>query len=205
MKYPHALSALAATAWLATLASSPARAADAPAAVKPVAAVAMTGSKPTPSPLVLVPEPRPAPMLPQAAAVKAPVAPQALTMPSMAAPPAFYAPPRPVATEMLPQLPSGRAHTVAAGESLDRVIQKTMADSPLKTELVRQAFVQLNPQAFPDGRVVRLKAGTVLQIPDAAQLVRQTLLPALEGAEAAAIARNGTAQADDKRRWVRFP
>lgn len=195
MKYPHALSALAATAWLAALASSPAQAADAPAAVKPIAAGALADAKPTPPPLVLVPEPRPAPMPPQAAAPKVPMAPAAV-----------YASARPVAPEVLPLMPSGRTHTVAAGESLDRVVQKTMADSPLKAELVRQAFVQLNPQAFPDGRVVRLKAGTVLQVPDAAQLLRQVLLPVLEGAEAAAVARSGAPQtADEKRRWVRFP
>lgn len=175
----------AATCWLA---ATQAQAADAPAAAKPGA---------PPPALVLVPEPRPAPL------PVLPSAPKAAAMPQAQA---FYAPARPVPAEVLPQLPSGRSHTVAAGESLDRVIQKTMADSPLKVELIRQAFVQLNPQAFPDGRVVRLKAGTVLQVPDSAQLLRQVLLPVLEGAEAAAVVRNGTPQAaDDKRRWVRFP
>lgn len=168
------------------LATAQAGAADAPAAAKSA-----------PPALVLVPEPRPAPM------PAIPVAPKAAMTPPAA--PSF-APARPMPVEVLPQMPSGRSHTVAAGESLDRVIQKTMADSPLKTELIRQAFVQLNPQAFPNGRVVRLKAGTVLQVPDAAQLLRNALLPVLEGAEAAAVVRNGTPQAaDEKRRWVRFP
>lgn len=190
MKYPHAFSTLAAAACLASFAASTAQAADA----------APTAAKPAAPALVLVPEPRPAalPVLPSA--------PKAAAMPAMPPAQAIYTPARPVPAEVLPQLPSGRSHTVAAGESLDRVIQKTMADSPLKLELVRQAFVQLNPQAFPNGRVVRLKAGTVLQVPDSAQLLRQVLLPVLEGAEAAAMVRNGTPQAaDDKRRWVRFP
>lgn len=165
--------------------------AQAGAADSPVA------TKPAPPALVLVPEPRPAAM------PAMPVAPKASMTPPAA--PSF-APARPMPVEVLPQLSSGRSHTVAAGESLDRVIQKTMADSPLKTELIRQAFVQLNPQAFPGGRVVRLKAGSVLQVPDAAQLLRNALLPALEGAEAAAVVRSGTPQAaDERRRWVRFP
>lgn len=189
MNRKHTYFGWATAAWL--LAAGPALAADAaPSAM----------AKPTPPALVLVPEPRPVPLPPQAALPKAPA------MPVVSAPAGFDAASRPVAPEVLPQLPSGRSYTVASGESLDRVIQKTMADSPLKTELLRQAFVQLNPQAFPNGRAVRLKAGTVLQIPDAAQLLRQAVLPALEGAEAAAVLRNGTPQAaDDKRRWVRFP
>lgn len=154
------------------------------------AADAAPAARPTPPALVLVPEPKP-PAMPLMPVMASPAA------PSLA---------RTAPAEVLPQLPSGRTHTVASGESLDRVIKKTLADSPLKIELVRQAFVQLNPQAFPDGRVARLKAGTVLQVPDSAQLLRQVLLPVLEGAEAAAVARNGMPQAaDDKRRWVRFP
>lgn len=186
MTRPNTLWFFAASAWL--LAAGPALAADAPATA---------AAKPVPPPLVLVPEPRMAPVPMQAAAPKPPAMPSA---------PALYAPTRPVATEVLPQMPSGRSHTVAAGESLDRVIHKTMADMPLKPEVLRQAFIELNPQAFPNGRVVRLKAGTVLHVPDSAQLLRSVLLPVLEGAEAAAVARNGTPQAaDEKRRWVRFP
>ncbi len=169
-------------------------------------AMAVADAKPAAPALVLVPEPRPAPTPPQAA--KMPVMPSvAAPAPAPATPPAaFYVASRPVAPEVLPPLLSGRSHKVAAGESLDRVIQKTMADSPLKPEAMRQAFIQLNPQAFPDGRMARLKAGTVLQVPDGAQLLRSVLLPVLEGAEAAAVVRSGTPQAaDDRRRWVRFP
>ena len=188
MTAERTLSFVAAAAWV--LATSQAFAADTPAA---------GGAKPLAPPLVLVPEPRPAPMPTPVQA-----APKAFAVPSAAA---FSAPARPAAAEILHPMPSGRTHTVAAGEGLDRVIQKTMADSPLKVELIRQAFIQLNPQAFPDGRAVRLRAGTVLQVPDAAQLLRSVLLPVLEGAEAAAVARNGIIPqaADEKRRWVRFP
>ncbi len=170
-------------------------------------AVPTSGSSTIKAPpaLVLVPEPRPAPMPAQAA--KAPVMPSVPSAAAPAAPPtAFYVGSRPVASEVLPPLLSGRSHKVAPGESLDRVIQKTMADSPLKPEAMRQAFIQLNPQAFPDGRMARLKTGTVLQVPDSAQLLRSVLLPVLEGAEAAAVVRSGTPQAaDERRRWVRFP
>jgi Tfp pilus assembly protein FimV len=106
------------------------------------------------------------------------------------------------ATEQ-PVAAANQSYTVLRGESLDKVIQKTMADSPLRIELLRKAFIQLNPQAFPGGQATRLRADQVLQVPDAQQLLRAVAMPLLEVTEAPRVAPPVSAQ--EQRRWVRFP
>ena len=39
-------------------------------------------------------------------------------------------------------------YKVETGDTLDKVIKKTMPDSPLRVDILRNAFVQQNPQAF---------------------------------------------------------
>ena len=99
-------------------------------------------------------------------------------------------------------------YTVLRGDTLDRVIQKTMAGSPLKIEILRQAFADLNPQAFVNGKVARLKAGAVLQVPDHVQLLRATIMPVLgmtDISAASAEAQSSNTNASERRGWVRFP
>ena len=99
-----------------------------------------------------------------------------------------------------------RSYTVQRGDTLDRVIHHTLPESPLKIQLLRKAFVDGNPQAFVSGNVSRLRSGAVLQVPDHSKLLRSTLLPVLEGAEAAALGGEGrVSNAGDRRSWVRFP
>jgi Tfp pilus assembly protein FimV len=107
---------------------------------------------------------------------------------------------------------SARSYSVLRGDTLDRVIQKTLPDSPLKIDILRKAFVELNPQAFVAGNVSRLQAGAVLQVPDPVQLLRASILPLLGAAEAAALsgeaksaAGSGNGHAGERRNWVRFP
>jgi pilus assembly protein FimV len=102
-----------------------------------------------------------------------------------------------------PVAASAQTYTVLRGETLDKIIQKTMADSPLRVELLRKAFIQLNPQAFPGGQASRLRADQLLQVPDALQLLRAVAMPLLEVTEAARSAAPVSAQ--EQRRWVRFP
>ena len=74
-------------------------------------------------------------------------------------------------------------HTVAAqstyevksGETLDQVIRKTMGDSPLKMELLRQAFIDQNPQAFNKSSPRALMAGAILRLPNHDDLLRAYL------------------------------
>jgi Tfp pilus assembly protein FimV len=101
---------------------------------------------------------------------------------------------------------AGQSYTVQRGDTLDRVIQKTMATSPLKIELLRQAFVVGNPHAFVSGNVSRLRAGAVLQVPDHAKLLRSVVLPVLDASNSAALAgESRSSNASDRRSWIRFP
>ena len=98
---------------------------------------------------------------------------------------------------------SGLTYKALRGESLDKVIQKTMADSPLRIELLRNAFIELNPQAFPGGQASRMHTTDELKVPDAVQLLRAVAMPLMETEDAARAA--APASAEQQRRWVRFP
>lgn len=104
------------------------------------------------------------------------------------------------------QAVAGQTYNVVRGDTLDRIIQTTLRNSPLKIELLRKAFVDLNPQAFVSGNVSRLRAGVVLQVPDHAQLLRSTVLPLLTDTDAALVTGEArSSNASERRRWIRFP
>ena len=136
-------------------------------------------------------------------------APTASPSPAQAPRPAMFPPnlaPKaaaPVAPVQPAVVASGRTYKVLRGESLDKVIQKTMADSPLRIELLRNAFIELNPQAFPGGQASRMRATEPLNVPDAVQLLRAVATPLLETEDASRAA--APASAEQQRRWVRFP
>ena len=117
--------------------------------------------------------------------------------------------PMPAATDSAPTAAELRAvastqtYTVKRGETLDKIIQKTMADSPLRIELLRKAFIELNPQAFPGGQASRMRADQLLQVPDAMQVLRAVAMPLLEVPDAPRV--NAPVSAQEQRRWVRFP
>lgn len=104
----------------------------------------------------------------------------------------------------------GTSTTVQRGETLDRVIRRTLPDVPLHPDFLRKAFVGLNPQVFPTGSVHLMRAGSTLQVPSMAAL-RQMMVQqnpataALFEADPSNPAALSTASAQDKRRWVRFP
>jgi Tfp pilus assembly protein FimV len=89
---------------------------------------------------------------------------------------------------LTPALPTqaARNYTPKAGESLDRVIANTLADSPLKIELLRQAYVEQNPSAFFPGKAPQLRKNVVLTVPNPEQLRQKYLLPKPGGAAAPA-------------------
>ena len=149
-------------------------------ALQAVAQVPAQTASPSPSPSTIQ-APRPA-MFPPNLAPKA-AAPAAPVQPAVVA--------------------SGRTYKVLRGESLDKVIQKTMADSPLRIELLRNAFIELNPQAFPGGQASRMRSTEPLNVPDSVQLLRAVAMPLLETEDASRAA--APASAEQQRRWVRFP
>lgn len=131
------------------------------------------------------------------------------TSPTQAPRPAMFPPnlaPKaaaPVAPVRPAVVASGRTYKVLRGDSLDKVIQKTMAESPLRVELLRNAFIELNPQAFPGGQASRMRTAETLNVPDAVQLLRAVATPLMETEDASRAA--APASAEQQRRWVRFP
>jgi Tfp pilus assembly protein FimV len=98
------------------------------------------------------------------------------------------------------------SYTPKPKETLDQVIQKTMAASPLKIELLRQAFIKHNPQAFMAGSKSRFKKGVSLKIPDHDQLLLETMqvhekTTDLQPAQAG----NTSGSREERRQWVRYP
>lgn len=98
---------------------------------------------------------------------------------------------------------SRKRYTVNRGETLDRVIARSMTGVRADIKLIRKAFVMLNPTAFPRGTPHIMIAGAHLQVPTVGDL------QALSGGgtlSAQASAENMTpSEPVDKRGWVRFP
>lgn len=88
-----------------------------------------------------------------------------------------------------------QTYNVRTGDTLDQVIRQTMGTSPLKVELLRQAFMDQNPKAFTKTSPRYLMAGAVLTVPNHEELLRQHL----NGNKAA------SGLPDDRRNWVRYP
>jgi Tfp pilus assembly protein FimV len=69
-------------------------------------------------------------------------------------------------------------YKVKAGDTIERVIQKFYASTPLRTEVLREALVQNNPHAFVKGNPKSLLAGANLMLPEPSELVKK-LMPTL--------------------------
>ncbi len=99
-----------------------------------------------------------------------------------------------------------RTYTTKAGDRLDRIIQKTMPDSPLRIELLRKAFIEGNPLAFPGGSASQLRKGVVLHIPETQKMLTAIQAPASH--DPVAIKKMGGSLSGDfeeRRHWVRYP
>ncbi len=86
------------------------------------------------------------------------------------------APVKPVTDPMMAQVaretlqgnaPAG-GYKVQSGDNLDRVIRKTMPNSPFSMEVMREAFGRANPQLLANVKDVKLKPGSTLNLPNAA-------------------------------------
>jgi len=116
-----------------------------------------------------------------------------------------------------------KTYDVVSGDTLDKVIRATMADSPLKIELLRTAFIQQNPQAFTKTPPRTLMAGSILTIPDHDSLVAMYLksgksappknaqgsAPGSNTSSGSTLGAGGYATTDlnmnERKNWVRFP
>ena len=105
--------------------------------------------------------------------------------------------------------PAARTYQVQTGDTLDKVIRKTMPDSPLKFEILRNAFVQQNPQAFTKSPPRSLLAGVVLNVPNHDDLLRSHMVPGPAAGSSGMHRGGGYSTADmnmsERKNWVRFP
>ena len=67
-------------------------------------------------------------------------------------------------------LKSSFTYTPMAGESLDRIIAKTMPNSEVKPELMAEAFRALNPERFSKDQGTVTKSTATLKVPNQNQL-----------------------------------
>lgn len=104
------------------------------------------------------------------------------------------------------QAAPARSYLPKAGETLDQVIARTLPGSPLKIELLRQAFVAQNPQAIMPGKTPKLRKGVPLLVPDHEALLRMHLGSLAAPQDAApANARFSPSTSEERKRWVQFP
>ncbi len=100
-------------------------------------------------------------------------------------------------------------YQVESGDTLDKVIRKTMPDSPLRIEILRNAYVQQNPQAFTKAPPRALMAGAVLNVPNHDGLLRSYMVPGHAPGNSGAHRGGGYSTADinmnERKNWVRFP
>ena len=116
------------------------------------------------------------------------------------------APPKPAASIATP---AAKTYKPKAGETLDQVIAKTMGSSPLSLTILRQAFMDQNPQAIvagKPGKLPTLRKGATLNLPDHDLLLRGVLAsvtPVAAPGETAPRAAQSTPE--ERKRWVQFP
>jgi len=100
--------------------------------------------------------------------------------------------------------PVAAAYTVSQSTPIDKLVQKVYANSPLNAQVLRQSLVDANPKVISGNPQQRVKAGTVITVPDHAQVVRNVLTPlaaASDTPEPGLVARDFQV----RRQWVRFP
>ena len=95
--------------------------------------------------------------------------------------------------------------TVAQSTSVDKLIQKFYANSPLSVSVLRKALVDANPKVITGNPQQRVKAGTVIVVPDHGEVVKHVLTPHVV-AKQVILEENPTASDYQSRKhWVRFP
>lgn len=100
--------------------------------------------------------------------------------------------------------PAAAPYTVGQSTPIDKVVQKVYANSPLTLQVLRQALAEANPKVITGNPQQRVKAGTVLNVPDHGQVVRNVLTPLAANSDNT---ESGPAARDYpvRRQWVRFP
>jgi Tfp pilus assembly protein FimV len=104
----------------------------------------------------------------------------------------------------LSSLKASHSYTPSLGESLERIVTKTMPNSPLRADLLAQAFVALNPQAFSKTAPLRTLGTATLQVPNHNQLMHIALASGVETQQALAPKTAPTPAPERRENWVRY-
>lgn len=94
-------------------------------------------------------------------------------------------------------------YTPKSSDTLDKIIGLTLKDSPLRIEILRQAFISQNPTAFTGGKTLKVTKGLVLTVPDHDQLLLDTVGEKVQAI--ATIRHEASTNAEERKRWVRYP
>jgi Tfp pilus assembly protein FimV len=112
----------------------------------------------------------------------------------------------PVAAVNGPSAPAAFApgtYTPKSSDTLDKIIALTLKDSPLRIEILRQAFINQNPKAFAGGKTLKVTKGLVLSVPDHDQLLLDTVGEKVQAI--ATLRHEASTNAEERKRWVRYP
>jgi hypothetical protein len=105
-----------------------------------------------------------------------------------------------------PSAPAAATYTTKAGDTVERLLKNTMADSPLNPGVLRKALADANSNVVTGKAGQKFKPGTIIHLPDHSTLVRNTLEafvpPGSEG-----FTRSGNSASDpaSRRHWIRYP
>ena len=81
-----------------------------------------------------------------------------------------------------------------------------MPSSPLSMGILRQAFIDQNPQAIVAGKVPKLRKGATLYVPDHDLLLRGLLASVTPVATPSEVAPRPTQSTpEERKRWVKYP
>ena len=95
--------------------------------------------------------------------------------------------------------------TVAQSTSVDKLIQKFYANSPLSVSVLRKALVDANPKVITGNPQQRVKAGTVIVVPDHGEVVKHVLTPHVVAKQVIPEENPTASDYQSRKHWVRFP
>ena len=95
--------------------------------------------------------------------------------------------------------------TVAQSTPVDKLIQKFYANSPLSVSVLRKALVDANPKVITGNPQQRVKAGTVIVVPDHGEVVKHVSTPHVVAKNVILEENPAASDYQSRKHWVRFP
>jgi hypothetical protein len=96
-------------------------------------------------------------------------------------------------------------YTVPQSISIDRLIQKLYANSPLNISVLRKVLVDANPKVITGNPQQRVKAGTSIVVPDHGVVVKHVLTPFAAAPAETQETHSNASDYQARKHWVRFP